>query len=557
MPVVTIHQRRFREILGREISIDEMVEYLPWLGLDIEEIGEDFVKIEYNPNRPDFGTPVGIARYYKGIRGEETGLIKYGVKKGRYRVYVDPSVAEVRPYIVAAVVKNLDLDEEKLDEIIEFQEDLHNGIGRKRRKVAIGLHNLDAVKFPVTYKTVNSRFSFIPLEFEEEVTIKEILEYHPKGREYGHILSGKDKYPIIIDKEGMVLSFPPIINGIYTALNPRVRDIFIDITGTDLETISKTLDILVTTLADYGGELYSVEMIYGEKTFETPRLEYREISIGHKEIIDLLGLKLPPEEVIKALEASRFTAFYDREKKSITAVVPPYRVDILHSVDLIEEVAIGYGFWRIQPKMPSLYTVGTASLKEKIRDKIIDLMVGFGFQEAINPVLTNPEEQYVKMGIEPDNYVEVKAPKSMLYRILRTWIIPSLLTNLYRSKSAEYPQYLFEIGPVVKVEGNKIIEKEKMGAVIIGSETGYSEIKSIFDSMMKILEINNYKISETNHSSFIPGRVGKIYIGKFEFGLIGEIHPKVLNNFQLTLPVTAFEIDFDYIFEVVRKRGKF
>lgn len=555
--MVTIYQRRFEEILGRKISVKEMGEYLPWLGLDIEEIGEDFVKIEYNPNRPDFGTPVGIARYYKGIRGEETGLIRYSVKKGQYRVYVDPSVAEVRPYIVGAVVKGLDLDEEKLSEIIEFQEDLHNGIGRKRRKVAIGLHNLDAVKFPVTYKTVDSGFSFIPLEFEEEVTIKEILEHHPKGREYGHILSGKDRYPIIIDKEGIVLSFPPIINGIYTSLAPGVRDIFIDVTGTDLETISKTLDILVTTLADYGGELYSVEIVHGKKTFETPKLEYREISIGHKKIIDLLGLTLSPEEVIKALEASRFAAFYDREKKNVTAVVPPYRVDILHPVDLVEEVAIGYGFWRIQPEMPSLYTMGNASLKEKVRDKIIDLMIGFGFQEAINPVLTNPEEQYVKMEIKPDDYIEVKAPKSMLYRILRTWVIPSLLTNLYRSKSAEYPQYLFEIGPVVMVKKNKVIEKEKMAAVIISSETGYSEIKSIFDSMMKTVGIDNYEISETEHPSFISGRVGKIYIGKLEFGLIGEIHPKVLSNFQLTLPVTAFEIDFDYIFEVVRKRGKF
>ena len=555
--MVTIYQRRFEEILGRKISVKEMEEYLPWLGLDIEEIGEDFVKIEYNPNRPDFGTPVGIARYYKGIRGEETGLIRYSVKKGRYRVYVDPGVAEVRPFIVGAVVKGLDLDEEKLNEIIEFQEDLHNGIGRKRRKVAIGLHNLDAVKFPVTYKTVDSGFSFIPLEFEEEVTIKEILEHHPKGREYGHILSGKDKYPIIIDKEGIVLSFPPIINGIYTALAPGVRDIFIDVTGTDLETISKTLDILVTTLADYGGELYSVEIVHGKKTFETPKLGYREISIGHKKIIDLLGLTLSPEEVIKALEASRFTAFYDREKKNVTVVVPPYRVDILHPVDLVEEVAIGYGFWRIQPEMPSLYTIGNASLKEKVRDKIIDLMVGFGFQEAINPVLTNPEEQYVKMEIKPDDYIEVKAPKSMLYRILRTWVIPSLLTNLYRSKSAEYPQYLFEIGPVVMVKKNKVIEKEKMAVVIISSETGYSEIKSIFDSMMRTVGIDNYEISETEHPSFISGRVGRVYIGKLEFGLIGEIHPKVLSNFQLTLPVTAFEIDFDYIFEVVRKRGKF
>ena len=544
--MITIYTDRFSEILDKKVSVEELSQFIPWLGVDIEDVGDNYIKIEYNPSRPDFGTPIGIARNYLGVKGDEKGIIRYSVKDSNLKVITDNSVKKVRPYIIGAIIKNLELDEDILNEIIEFQEDLHMGIGRRRRKMAIGLHNLDVIRFPVKYTTVEEDFSFIPLGFDDEVTVKEILKYHPKGKEYGYILSGFKKYPMIIDDENKVLSFPPVINGIYTEIKPGDKNIFIDVTGTEPEILSKTLNLLVTTFSDYGGDIYSIYIVDGKKIFKTPTLEYKELTVKLDDVNKLLGLNLTPEEIVDALRASRFEAFYKKTGNIIRGIIPPYRVDILHPVDLIEEVALGYGFWRINPQIPRLYTVGSLMKKSKIEDEIADLIAGFGFQEVINSVLTNPEEQYDQMMIARPEYIEIKAPKSKLYRSIRTWIIPILMKNFYRSKRSEYPQKIFEIGPTVYLKSNKIIEEMHLAVAIISSDTGYSEIKSVLDSLLDSLEIRNYTIKKISHKSFIPGRVGEIFINEQSLGIIGEIHPHVLNNFQLTFPVTTFEVNLDF-----------
>ena len=550
--MITIYTERFSKILDRKVSVDDLSRFIPWLGVDIEDIGENYIKIEYNPNRPDFGTPIGIARNYLGIKGDEKGIIKYSIKDSNLEVVVNNSVKKVRPYIMGAIIKNLELDEDILNEIIGFQEDLHMGIGRRRRKMAIGLHNLDVIKFPVKYTTVEEDFSFIPLGFDEKATVKEILKYHPKGREYGYILSGFREYPIIIDDEDKVLSFPPVINGVYTEIKPGDKNIFIDVTGTEPEILSKTLNLLVTTFSDYGGDVYSVYIVDGKKIFKTPILEYKELTVKLDDVNRLLGLSLTPEETVDALRSSRFEAFYEKTDNIIRGIIPPYRVDILHPVDLIEEVALGYGFWKINPQMPRLYTIGSLIEKNKFENEVADLMVGFGFQEVMNSVLTNPEEQYDQMMIARPEYIEIKAPKSKLYRSIRTWMIPILMKNFYKSKRSEYPQKIFEIGPIIYLKNNKIVEEIHLAVAIISSDTGYSEIKSVFDSLLNPLEIRGYTIKKISHKSFIPGRVGEIFINSKSLGIIGEIHPQVLNKFQLMFPVTIFEVNLDTIFMMVK-----
>jgi phenylalanyl-tRNA synthetase beta chain len=543
MPVLTIYRDRFKEIIGREVTIEEMHKWLPWLGVDVEEVGKEYIKIEYNPNRPDYGTPVGIGRAYKGLLNEETGLIKYKLRKSNKKIYVDDKVKRVRPFIMGAIVRGISLNDETLKEIIEFQEDLHNGIGRKRKKIAIGLHNLDVIRFPVRYTVVDETFRFIPLEAEEEMTIKEILLYHPKGKEYGHILSKYNIYPIILDDENKVLSFPPIINGIYTEVTTDVKNIFIDVTGLDKETVKNTLNLIVTTLADYGGRIESIEIVEKDNIFTSPILEYRKVYVRPSYVNSLLGLKLSVNEIIRSLEACRISAKHDKEKNIIVCKIPPYRVDILHEIDLVEEVAIGHGLWKLKPTQPTTPTIGKLIDRDKLIDKIIDLMIGYGFQEVINPIMTNPEDQYDKMLVERPSYIEVEEPKSLKYISLRTWILPCLLINLYRSKDTEYPQKIFEIGKTILVEKGIIKEKIKFSVVIAGLDSNYALIKATFDSIMEKLGIREYKIVKSEHPSFIPGRVGEIHIKKkHNIGIIGEIHPQVLENFQLLMPVVAFEI---------------
>ena len=542
MPVINLDIDRFRRLAGIDITVDELAEKIPWIGVDIEDVGDTYVKIEYNPNRPDLGSPVGIIKAFKGIYEYDTGLIEYNINRIYGELRVEPSVKDIRPYIVGAVVTDIPMDEETLIDIINLQEDLHNGLGRKRRRVSIGIHNLDVLKFPITYLGVDGSFKFIPLNMNSEMSIEEILKYHPTGIEYAHLVEGFKRYPLLKDSEGNVLSFPPIINGEYTRVTESTRNLFLDITATDLDRAIQVLNILVTTLADYGGKIYAVEVIYPDSKMITPDLTPREIHVKKDELVDytnrMLGLDLDFDSIKKALEKARFRCVTDDGTAKIS--IPPYRVDIMHLIDIVEEIAIGYGFWKFEPTLPTTYSMGKISEKSKVLECIADLMVGHGMTEIMTFILTNPEDQFEKMNLNSKKYIEVEKPKSREHRILRTWILPQLLKSLYLSKKEPYPHRLFEIGHVF--EGYDTKGKIHLAAVISHSKVGYSEIKSVLDNLLYSMRIN-YKVEKANHPSFIEGRVGKISIDNVEAGLIGEIHPAVLTNFGLELPVAAFELD--------------
>lgn len=546
MPVITINIERFSKLLGSRVSVKELEDRLPWLGLDIEDIGEDYIKIEYNPNRPDLGSPAGIVRAYKGIYYGDIGYINYPVNNTNLEIYVDERVRDVRPHIVSAIVKNVDMNESTLLEIINLQEDLHQGLGRGRRTVSIGIHNYDVIRFPVYYRVVDRSYSFIPLNEYREMTIEEILNKHPTGIKYSNILKDVPFYPIIIDNNGNALSFPPIINAEYTRVTEETKNLFIDVTATDLKRGMQVLNILVTTLAEYGGKIQSVKINYTDKKVITPDLTPQIMKYNVREfskyISRIIGKKLSADDIRNALLRCRLGVELNGE--IIEIKVPPYRIDILHKVDFAEEVAIGIGFWRIKPKLPKTYSIGKALKRSERINFIIDTLTGLGFIEVINYILTNPEDQFIRMNLPIEGMIEVEAPKSMEYRALRVWIIPQLLKNLYISKKEDYPHRLFEIGEVFpKIQ---VQERTHLGLVISHSKAGYTDIKAIFDHLNRVLDLN-MKIKGSDHPSFIKGRAGKIIRDSNEIGILGEIHPIVLENFNLDMPVVAMEIDLTNI----------
>lgn len=540
MPVIKLRYDRIKRFVDDDP--ETIVEWIPWIGVDIEEVTDEYVKIEYNPNRPDFGSLPGIMRAYMGIRRYEIGLIEYKTMENsdEFEIIVDNNIKKIRPYIAALVAKDIFIDDDLLTELIEFQEDLHSGIGRKRRKISIGIHNLDVIKFPVKYKAMSKEFKFIPLEMDREMSIEEILKEHPKGLEYGYILSSYNKYPILIDREDTVLSFPPIINGIYTQVDIGTRNLFIDITGIDYELVNKALDILGTALHDYGAKIYKVNILdpdIGE--YYTPLFKYEEISLNKKIANKMLGLELNEQELEEAILSARL-GIEKKEEEEWTIRIPPYRIDILHPVDIIEDIAIGYGYWRIEPDLSLFFTAGQLDENTKTIDKIVDILVGLGFLETIHSHLTNPELIYDKMNSLPDSYIEVEHPKTSTYRILRTWIIPQLLDTYSISKRDEYPQKIFEVGKVFTRED--LEGKVHLATAVAHSSANYSEIKSVLDTLLESL-VEKYEIRYCKHPSFIEGRSGKIYYRDLEIGIIGEIHPAVLSNFKVEVPVAAFEID--------------
>ena len=548
MPVITLELERFRQFLNRSIKLEDLAKWIPWIGVDIEEVGSNYVKIEYNPNRIDFSSPVGIARAFKGLIGWETGLINYKVKAGSIELNVDKTVSEVRPYIVGAAVRNIKLDEDSVRELMEMQEDLHWGIGRDRKKASIGVHNLDAVKPPFRYTTARpEEIKFVPLDCSEEMNLREILEKHEKGKAYRHLIDWATRFPLLVDVEGNVLSMPPIINGELTRVTETTRNLFIDVTGTDWNAVNRSLNVLVTALADMGGEVESVSVIYPNRRFTSPDLSTQKMRLNVKYANKLLGLRLSEEEMVECLEKCRLDAV-KVEDGVLEVTIPPYRIDILHEVDLVEEVAIGYGYHKLKPSLPATKTSGEQHPASRLANAVRQIMIGLGFTEVMNFVLTNERVHYLMMRLKPGKAVKLANPVSAEYSIAREWLLPSLMKNLSENKHESYPQRLFEASDIIKVDLRRETKSQRrlhLAAVSAHANANYTEIRSVIDALMTNLGLKNWKIKEAKHPSFLEGRTAQICYENRKIGVLGEIHPEVLENFELENPVAAFEIDLE------------
>ncbi|MFQ6080048.1 MAG: phenylalanine--tRNA ligase subunit beta [Candidatus Bathyarchaeia archaeon] len=551
MPVITLNRERFCSFIGRRITVEDMAKWLPWLGVDIEEVGPDYVKIEFNPNRVDFSSYAGVARAFCGLMEWETGLPKYEVTEGEIVLNVDPKVAEVRPYVVAAVVRNVKLDDESVRELMEMQEDLHWGVGRNRTKASIGVHDLDRVQPPFLYTAEEpDAVRFVPLDKAEEMSLREILEKHEKGIAYRHIVDWAPRYPLLVDREGRVLSMPPIINGELTRVKNQTKNLFIDITGTDQNAITRGLNVLVTALADMGGTIESVHVKYPDHAVVSPNLAPQQMTLRIDYACRLLGLKLSEAKAIRCLAKCRLEA-KRVGKRVLEVLIPPYRIDIMHEVDLVEEVAIGYGFYKLRPTKPATVTTGTQHRASVVANDVRKIMIGLGFAEAMNFILTNEIIHYEKMRRRGREMVRLANPVSMEYSITREDLLPGLMKNLMDNKHESYPQRLFEVSDVIKISEKAETRSERrlhVAGVSSHATANFTEIKSYVEALLSNLGLRRWEMKETRDPSFIEGRVASIHVKRKKIGVFGEIHPEVLNNFELENPTGAFEIDLEEIF---------
>ena len=343
MPVITVNKKDFCRLLGKELSMQEIQEKLPMIGVAWEGNTKEEFEIEVTPNRPDMLSVEGLARAFSSFINMRTGLKEYDAQRSEYLVRVDQSTERVRPFIVCAVVTGIRFTNDSIKSLMDLQEKLHVTHCRKRKKGAIGVHDLSQIKFPLTYTTKDPNFKFIPLEETKEFSLKEILEKTQKGKDYAWILEGKNKYPILMDSTGQVLSFPPIINSDKTKLNPQTENIFIDVTGTDEKTINEVLNIITTSLAERNGKLHLVKIKYPYKTIETPLLKKSVMNLDPKYVNKLLGTNLSNLEITVLLQRMGFNA-YEESKENIKVIIPCYRTDIMHQIDLVEDIAIAYGY---------------------------------------------------------------------------------------------------------------------------------------------------------------------------------------------------------------------
>jgi len=536
LPVLKIFFDRFEGLTG--LPKDRILDRLPYLGLDIEGTDAESVRIEYNPNRPDFSTDYGVARALRGLVGKEIGIKAYRAAPGREVVFADKGLPKARPFIACAVARNIKLDEETIRQLISMQEDLHNGLGRKRRKVAIGLHDLAAISFPVYYSGKDSRFAFTPLGASEEMTVEEILQATETGQAYGHILAGAPAYPMLYDSKGQVLSFPPIINGQKTKVETTASSLFVDVTSTDARLGRETLAIICCALADAGASIETVTVKYAKAKSVTPDLAPTKMKFDPKLAQAITGLSLSKKEMKDSLRRSRL----DLDGKGF-AIIPSYRVDILHQVDLAEEVVIGYGLDRITPQYPPSSDAGQFDPRITRVEDMCLTMAEAGFDETMNFDLMDEPTLYGKFGRSSEGKLEVENPRSAEHYLLRDSLLPSLMGVLGRNTKNEYPQRVFEAGKVFLRGGSGLREATSFAALSAHSSSSFTEAKMHMEALVKRHYGEEADTRPASHWAFADGRCAEALVRGIPLGYLGEVKPSALAAFGLDVPVCGFELD--------------
>ena len=549
MPVITFKYQDLKD-LGIDMEKDELIDTLPMMSSDIEDFDDEEIKVEFFPNRPDNLSVEGVARSFKGFIGQEVGFPDYKVEESGEYVTVDEDVAALRPYIAFAKIDNVDFSGDKLKYIMDFQENLHWVIGRDRKKVAIGIHNADVVNSPIKYiATPKDANAFVPLEKDIAMTPEEVLTEHDKGKDYAHLIQDFEKYPLILDKDDNVLSMPPIINGELTKIKEDVHNIIVDVTGTDEKAVNQTLNIICSSFAEVGGQIKSMEIRYEDKTIITPDLTPQEMNVHVDTANELIGgTNLTAEDIKELLLKARFDAEIINENE-VKAIIPSYRVDILHEVDIVENIAVQYHINDVVAELPDINTVAYENNWFKAEATIREVMIAMGFQEVMSLMLTNEEAHYEKMNQEEKPHVQVARPITIDRTMIRTSLINSLMEFLEDNKHEDLPQKIFEIGDVLyldETKENKTVSSKKLAALVCHSTANFTEIKSIMSTVLSNLGYT-MEITDSENKTFIEGRAADV-TGKAQKGTIkgffGEVSPEVITNFTLDYPVIAFEIEF-------------
>ena len=520
---------------------------VPYAGLDIESVEGYTVRLEYSPNRPDFATEWGIAHYLRGLTGIELGPAEIPLSPSGVLVSVDPALRGIRPYVAGLVARGLKLDDDSLKQLIRMQEDLHEGLGRHRRRVAIGLHDLDKVTPPIRYMAVGGDHAFVPLGESKPWTVRRILEEHELGRKYGSSFSWASMYPVLVDSAYNTLSFPPIINGEHTRVHEGTHSLFVDVTGTSLSKVMDALSVLALTLHEMNARIEYVSIDYGNVVLRTPDLSSRELYVGASRASSLLGLDLKPSDLAEYLGRSRIGV---REvlRDGVVARVPRYRFDVMHEVDLVEEIAYGYGYQRLSPEQPRELGIGGLSPESSFDDVIRDIATGMGMQEVMTTHLTSYDVLYEVMGRLPEHPIRVISSKSSEHEYLRDSLTPGLLHVLSVNVHEEYPQRIFELGTIVRGEGTSAGEHRRLAMAIAHAKANFTEVKSIVDALVRSLLGAQPSYSASGCvPPFIDGRCASISLSGIELGTLGEVAPSTLEQLRIQVPVAAAELDVDLL----------
>ncbi len=540
-------------LLGKRVPRDRdgLNQIFAYVKGDVESLDEQTgsVTVEVkDSNHPDIWSVEGIAHALRGYLGiSQTRPVKVS-GSSRLRVVVDKRIRPIRPFIACAIVRGARPSEEALKSWINLQDKMDQTYGRRRRKASIGLYQADLVDSPLHYTVSKPEAaSFAPLGSTDKMSLRRILDEHPKGQEYGPIISEFEEWPLLVDGKGKVLSLPPVINSDDLGrITTQTRNVLIEVTGTNLETVHNTLKIVVSALAERGGRIYTCVQTYryAPGRTVTPDLEARTVQVSLAYMNRTLGTSLSLTEATRYLQRAGYRARVVK-KGEVRVEIPAYRLDIMHPIDLVEDVAIAMDLNKLKPEWPKVWTPGGLSAETERFDTIAEVMVGLGYQELLTYALTSPDAIARKMNTQAGRWVELKNPKMTTHTVLRDWMLPSLLEFLSNNTHVDYPQRVFEVGhcarPREDHEG-EVENQSKLAAVTTHANAGFTEIRACLDALLNSLGLE-FKVEPKSHPTFSEGRCGEVVVNGRPVGLVGEVHPQVILAWGLSLPVAVFEVD--------------
>ena len=391
MPVINIVLEDLNRMLKERMSSNDFANVIPKIGADPDQINDSDATIEFFPDRPDLLSTEGVARALRAFTEQSLGLTEYEVKPPTTHMFVSQEVMEIRPSISGGIVRGVILDDISIRCLMELQEKLHVTLGRKRRKVSIGIHDLSKLEGPFNYDTCSPHEpAFVPLQKDYEMTPQEILNDHPKGLEYAHLLAEFNKYPVIKDSNDEVASMPPIINGDLTTITEDTTDVLIDVTGLDNDAVESCLNIVAAALVERGGEIEQIEIKFPSENKIVPSMEPRVHQIENDYLITLLGFDPGQFVIFKAFRKCGMEP--ELKGDSWFVKVPAYRADILHPIDLLEEVAIGIGYDEFPESLPTETLFGKSLESRKRESTCRETMLGQGFQAVETLTLTSKKK---------------------------------------------------------------------------------------------------------------------------------------------------------------------
>ena len=572
MPKIDVNEQLFFNLLGTQYDYSPEFEHLlSSAKAELDEApsaampqDERIIKIELNDtNRPDLWSTAGLARLLRMHTGGASNKARYQAflstlserkDSGNRTVTVDPELQHIRPFMTAFVISGKPIDDAMLKDIIQTQEKLCWNFGRKRRSVSMGVYRSELINWPVHYRAVDPHTtSFTPLGFDTEMTCEHIISDHPKGKEYGWILKDMMKVPLLSDSKGGVLSMAPIINSAgIGAVQPGDTDLLVELTGTDMPSLLLATNIVACDFSDAGYTILPVSVEYPYetgfgKTITTPLYFQEPTKTTVHAVNKLLGTELSAQDIVEALERMDNTVTVEGDCLLLTP--PAYRNDFLHEVDIIEDVMMGKTVEFFEPETPREFTIGRLSPITVLSRKIKSLMVGFGYQEMIFNYLGSKKDYIDRMNIDGTAVIEIANPMSENYQFVRPSIIPSLLSAETVSGNAVYPHRIFETGKIAYLapeENTGTRTRQSLGFLSVNQDANFNEAASLIAGLLYYLQMD-YNVCETYDPRFIEGRQAGVLADGKQIGIFGELHPQVLENWSITVPAFAGELDIESI----------